>query len=111
MGAVVGAQLFLKMVTSATTNPPSAPAHSQGRTSAGFPELKKIRQGHRPATITTASRMAVLLTVPWIVIAWAVSGRTPTKPPKDFEESAGFEVRNAVLSMTTAYIQLDRVGA
>ena len=46
--------------------------------------------------------MAVLSTVPWIVMApvrvWADAPlATPTKPPKDFAPRAGFEDRNAVL--------------
>ena len=51
-----------------------------------------------------ASRIAVLSTVPWIVIARASArdelgalGSTATKPPNDFDERAGLEVRNAVL--------------
>src|SRR5215471_16537960 len=94
MGDVTGAQLFLKMVTRATTKPPSAPIASQGSTNAGSRESKKSRHGQIAATIATASRIAVLLTVPWIVIASA-SARTPTNPPNDFEESAGLDVRKA----------------
>jgi hypothetical protein len=43
--------------------------------------------------------MAVLLTVPWIVIAVPASAfaPVPTKPPNDFEESAGFAVLNAFI--------------
>ena len=57
------------------------------------------------AKMVTASRIAVLSTVPWIVIARASVrddalgelGSTATKPPNDFDERAGLEVRNAVL--------------
>ena len=70
----------------------------------GSRDSNSSRQGQIAAKMVTASRMAVLSTVPWIVIARASArdelarwDRTATKPPNDFEERAGLEVRNAVL--------------
>src|SRR3954452_10978567 len=106
MGAVTGAQLFLKMVAMAVMNPPSDPISSQGMTTPGSRDSNSDRQGQIAAKMVTASRIAVLSTVPWIVIArgsvrvddaLGELGSTATKPPNDFEDRAGFELRNAVL--------------
>src|SRR4029077_1809954 len=100
MGAVALAHGFLKIVTSAVTKPPRAPMPSQGRTTAGSPDSKNSRQGQIAVTVTSASRMAVLSTVPWMVITGAsLRTPTPTNPPKDLAESAGLEVLNAALIM------------
>src|SRR5579871_252470 len=91
------------MVTIAVMKPPTRPSISQGPTTPGSRESKNIFQGQIAAKTVIASRMAVLSTVPWTVIARAsvaleaVRGSTPTKPPNDFDENAGFEVRNAGL--------------
>src|SRR3954447_24907178 len=109
MGAVTGAQLFLKMVAMAVMNPPSDPISSQGMTIPGSRDSNSDRQGQMAAKMVTASRIAVLSTVPWIVIArgsvrddealgeLGELGSTATKPPNDFEDRAGLELRNAVL--------------
>src|SRR5579871_53863 len=92
------------MVTIAVMKPPTRPSISQGPTTPGSRESKNIFQGQMAVKTVIASRMAVLSTVPWTVIARAsvvveeaVRGSTPTKPPNDLDENAGFEVRNAVL--------------
>src|SRR6185312_10796014 len=108
----MGAQVLLKMVASARTKPPSEPSKSKGMTICGSRDSSSIFQGQIAAKIVIARRMAVLSTVPWTVIARvsareeAVLGSTPTKPPKDFEENAGFEVRKAVLMAMTASLAL-----
>src|SRR5580698_2014966 len=93
-------------------NPPSAPTSMKGTTVPGSRVSNSVRQGQIAAKIVIASRMAVLSTVPWMVIARApvrvealgafgafgAFGSTATKPPNDFDEKAGFEVRNAVLA-------------
>src|SRR3954465_9584964 len=94
------------MVAMAVMNPSSDPISSQGMTTPGARDSNSSRQGQMAAKMVTASRIAVLSTVPWIVIA-RVSllddgalgefGSTATKPPNDFDERAGLELRNAVL--------------
>src|SRR4051812_30806427 len=96
-GASGPAQSFLKMMIIAVTVPPIRPIHSHDSAAAGSTSISF--HGHRPATTTSASRIAVLLTVPAIVIA---SSRTPevgagasacaAKPPNDFDFRTGFDV-------------------
>src|SRR5438067_2378507 len=93
------------MVTMAVMSPPNEPMSSQGMTIAGSCDSNSNRQGQMAARMVTASRIAVLSTVPWMVIARASVrddalgelGSTATKPPNDFEDRAGLELRNAVL--------------
>ena len=74
----------------------------QGVTIPGSCESNSIFQGQIAVKMVTASNIAVLSTVPWTVMARvsvrevAVLGSTPTKPPNDFDEKAGFDVRKAV---------------
>ena len=85
---------------SAVTNPPRRPIQSQLSAASGSTCISF--HGQSAATITSASRIVVLLMVPGIVIR---SSRTPgegsaaaglTKPPNDFDDRTGFDV----LSMT-----------
>src|SRR3569623_1219754 len=99
-GAVMAAQIFLKTVISAVTKPPSTPSINQPDTAPGSRASKNWRHGTTAAAISKASRMPVLLTVPWIVISSPCDDARPNvvrapraKPPKDFEFNAGFAVR------------------
>src|SRR3954468_5488027 len=94
------------MVAMAVMNPSSDPISSQGMTPPGARDSNSDREGEMAAKMVTSSRIAVLSTVPWIVIArgsvpvddaLGELGSTATKPPHDFEDRAGFELRNAVL--------------
>src|SRR5450631_36363 len=101
-------------------NPPSDPMSSQGMTIPGSRDSNSCRQGQMAAKIVTASRIAVLSTVPWIVIARASArdalgelgelGSTATKPPNDFDERAGLEVRKAVLRAMRRSLALPFAG-
>src|SRR5215470_613110 len=96
MGAVIGDQACLKMVTKATMNPPIAPSAKSGPTdemavsgSAAF-----RNRFHVQAAVATEqiNSMPVLLTVPETVI------RSPTTKPSDSNAegfNAGFDVRNS----------------
>src|SRR5450631_2914223 len=98
-------------------NPPSDPMSSQGMTIPGSRDSNSCRQGQMAAKMVTASRIAVLSTVPWIVIARASVrdalgelGSTATKPPNDFDERAGLEVRKAVFRAMRGSLALPFTG-
>src|SRR6266446_1183117 len=88
MGAVSGAQLGLKMMTSATMKPPKTPPIIHGTAAAGVGECDKP-QVHAAVATTQSKRKPVLLTVPCSVIA----SPKATWPLKAFSLSAGLEVR------------------
>src|SRR5216683_3990731 len=88
MGAVNGAQLGLKMVTSATTKPPKTPPIIHGTAAPGTGERDKP-QVHAAVATTQSKRNPVLLTVPCNVIA----SPKATWPLKAFSLSAGLDVR------------------
>src|SRR6266851_754450 len=91
-GAVIGAQLRLKIVTSAVTIPPSNPPIIHGIAAPGVSECAKPQVQAAVAT-THSSSTPVLFTVPCKVIA---SPPTATSPRKAFSFSAGLEVRNGL---------------
>ena len=62
MGDVIGAHCFLKIVTMAVIRPPMVPSSRNGIIAAGFCFARY--HGNTAPAITTASRIAVLLTVP-----------------------------------------------
>ena len=64
----MGDHSFLKMVTIATTNPPTSPIPS-GNTASEVEARKNRLQLHAAVATTQISRMPVLLTVPANVIA------------------------------------------
>src|SRR5437899_11847807 len=88
MGAVSGAQLGLKMVSSATMKPPKTPPIIQGTAAPGSGECDKP-QVHAAVATTKSKSRPVLLTVPCSVIA----SPKATCPLKAFSLSAGLDVR------------------
>src|SRR4029077_7990748 len=91
-GAVIGAQLRLKIVTSAVTIPPSNPPIIHGIAACGVSECA-IPHVQAAVATTHSSRTPVLFTVPCKVIA---SPPTATSPRKAFSFSAGLEVRKGL---------------
>src|SRR6266852_7327939 len=91
-GAIIGAQLLLKIVTSAVTIPPSNPPIIHGTAAPGVSECAKPHV-HAAVATTHSSSTPVLFTVPCKVIA---SPPTATSPRKAFSFSAGLEVRNGL---------------
>ena len=72
MGAVIGAHCFLNTVTSAITRPPIAPPQTYGITAPGLPAAiaaENCDQVNSAPTSVSTSSIAVLLTVPLMVIA------------------------------------------
>src|SRR6266853_1352704 len=88
MGAVIGAQLGLKMMTSATMKPPKTPPIIHGTAARGSGECDKPQVHAAVATTKNKSR-PVLFTVPCSVMA----SPKATWPLKAFSLSAGLEVR------------------
>src|SRR5713226_5854277 len=87
MGAVIGAQLCLKIVTSATMKPPKRPPIIHGTAAPGSGECDKP-QVHAAVATTKSRSKPVLLTVPCSVIA----SPKATWPLKAFSLSAGLDV-------------------
>src|SRR5512146_2856635 len=87
MGAVTGDHSFLKIVTSATTNPPIAPTTARPAAVSG--ERVSRFHDHAAVAIAHSRRMPVLLTVPERVM---VSPRATPSPRKAVLLRAGFEV-------------------
>src|SRR6266852_4556762 len=91
-GAIIGAQLLLKIVTSAVTIPPSNPPIIHGTAACGVSECA-IPHVQAAVATTHNSSSPVLFTVPCKVIA---SPPTATSPRNAFSFSAGLEVRNGL---------------
>src|SRR6266481_10106880 len=91
-GAVIGAQLRLKIVTTAVTIPPSNPPIIHGTAAPGVSECTKPHV-HAAVATTHSSSTPVLFTVPCKVIA---SPPAATSPRNAFSLSAGLEVRNGL---------------
>src|SRR5690242_11148960 len=84
----MGDQVFLKMVTSATTKPPMRPPIIQGMAASGVGDLESPQV--QAAVATTQRRSTpVLLTVPCNVMA----SPKATCPLNAFSFNAGFDVR------------------
>src|SRR5260370_28276691 len=88
MGAVIGAQLCLTMVTSATMKPPKTPPIIHGMAAPGAGECDKP-QVHAAVATTQSRRKPVLLTVPCSLIA----SPKATCPLKALSLSARLDVR------------------
>src|SRR5271165_376451 len=88
IGAVNGDQVFLKMVTSATTKPPMIPPAIHGYTASGVFECASP-QVHAAVATTQSKSRPVLLTVPCNVIASPAAA----SPLKAFSLRAGLDVR------------------
>src|ERR1700748_2987754 len=91
MGAVIGDQLLLKIVTSAAMRPPKTPPIIQGMALSGWGECARP-QVQAEVAMTQSSRTPVILTVTGMVIA----SPTPTAFWKAFSLSAGLEERKGL---------------
>src|SRR6202041_2588100 len=85
----MGDHSFLKIVTIATTNPPTSPIPISGNTASEVRAWKNRLQLHAAVATTQISRTPVLLTVPVNVIA---SPDSPLTTRKLLTFKAGFEV-------------------
>src|SRR5690606_33454236 len=97
-GAVTGDHSFLNTVTSATTRPPIRPPQTKG-IRPSMPPVKNRLQVYIAAASVSTSRNAVLLTVPFRVMAPA-SRRTTAPVPRSRKvdsESAGLPLRMEIL--------------
>src|SRR5271156_6417327 len=85
----MGDHSFLKIVTSATINPPIPPIHTSGNTVSEAGAWKNRFQLQASVATTQISRIPVLLTVPGKVMASPDTARSTLKL---FTFKAGFEV-------------------
>src|SRR5690606_30241063 len=116
-GAVTGDHSFLNTVTSATTRPPIKPPQTKG-IRPSMPPVKNRLQVYIAAASVSTSRNAVLLTVPFRVMAPA-SRRTTVPVPRSRKvdsESAGLPLRMEILvaaakGLEEAYTSAGRASA
>src|SRR5258708_40076824 len=98
MGAVTGGQAFLKIVTTATMNPPMPPTAVNGSTVSGAGECRNWFQLQAAVAMVQSSRMPVLLTVPDNVMVSALPA--PSSTWKLWAFNAGFEVLTSAIEFS-----------
>src|SRR3972149_3355378 len=101
MGAVSGAQVFLKAVTMPKMRPPMRPPHIQGITAAGFALVRYMFQVQDAVRTVSNKRIPVLFTVPWSVMA-SPRGTAGARSVKVLALSAGLPLRIISLYLRNA---------
>src|SRR5260370_16801134 len=91
MGAVRGANAFLKIGTHGATKPPIAPSAIHGPATAGSSAPRTWDHTHAAGTTTRNNRNAALFTVPSSVMGGAVGSRCAST--NVFALRAGLDVR------------------
>src|ERR1700722_872984 len=105
MGAVIAAQVGLKMVTMAVMKPPKTPSISRPDTVEGSWVSMNSRHVYAAVAKAQMSRMPVRLTVPFRVIRFAASMAPPKRAASwnVLEPKAGLEVLNRGIKCSLHY--------